>query len=134
MNYQESLDYILGTPSPGNVYERNVMLPLLAKLGNPHKGLKYVHIAGTNGKGTTSAFLAGVLREAGYRTGLYTSPYIQRFNERIQVNGVQIPDEDLARITTRISGKVPEIMAEGFRRPTRAHHCPGFLLVPGTEV
>ena len=118
MNYQESLDFILGTPSPGNVYERNVMLPLLAKLGDPHMGLKYVHIAGTNGKGTTSAFLAGVLREAGYRTGLYTSPYIQRFNERIQVNGVQIPDEDLARITTRISGKVPEIMAEGFRRPT----------------
>ena len=61
MNYQESLDYILGTPSPGNVYERNVMLPLLAKLGDPHMGLKYVHIAGTNGKGTTSAFLAGVL-------------------------------------------------------------------------
>ena len=52
MNYQESLDFILGTPSPGNVYERNVMLPLLAKLGNPHKGLKYVHIAGTNGKGS----------------------------------------------------------------------------------
>jgi dihydrofolate synthase/folylpolyglutamate synthase len=118
MNYQESLDYILGTPSPGNVYERNVMLPFLAKLGNPHKGLKYVHIAGTNGKGTTSAFIAGVLREAGYKTGLYTSPYIQRFNERIQVNGVQIPDGDLARITTLISEKVPEIMAEGYRRPT----------------
>ncbi len=72
----------------------------------------------TNGKGTTSAFVASVLREAGYKTGLYTSPFIQRFNERIQVDGVQIPDEDLARITTLISEKVPEVMAEGRRRPT----------------
>ena len=118
MNYQESLDYILGTPNPGGVYERNVMQSLLEKLGNPHMGVKYVHIAGTNGKGTTSAFLASVLREAGYKTGLYTSPFIQRFNERIQVNGEQIPDEDLARITTRISEAVPEVMAEGRRRPT----------------
>ena len=118
MNYQESLDFILGTPNPGGVYERNVMQSLLEKLGNPHMGVKYVHIAGTNGKGTTSAFLASVLREAGYKTGLYTSPFIQRFNERIQVNGEQIPDDDLARITTKIADTVPAVMAEGRRRPT----------------
>ena len=118
MNYQESLDFILGTPNPGGVYERNVMQSLLEKLGNPHMGVKYVHIAGTNGKGTTSAFVASVLREAGYKTGLYTSPFIQRFNERIQVNGEQIPDEDLARITTQIADAVPAVMAEGRRRPT----------------
>ena len=118
MNYQESLDFILGTPNPGGVYERNVMQSLLEKLGNPHMGVKYVHIAGTNGKGTTSAFVASVLREAGYKTGLYTSPFIQRFNERIQVNGKQIPDEDLARITTKIADAVPAVMAEGRRRPT----------------
>ncbi|MBR3556220.1 MAG: bifunctional folylpolyglutamate synthase/dihydrofolate synthase [Oscillospiraceae bacterium] len=118
MNYQESLDFILGTPNPGGVYERNVMQSLLEKLGNPHMGVKYVHIAGTNGKGTTSAFVASVLREAGYKTGLYTSPFIQRFNERIQVNGVQIPDDDLARITTKIADTVPAVMAEGRRRPT----------------
>lgn len=118
MNYQESLDYILGTPNPGGVYERNVMQSLLEKLGNPHMGLKYVHIAGTNGKGTTSAFLASVLREAGYKTGLYTSPFIQRFNERIQVNGEQIPDDALAEITTRIAEAVVLVEAEGRRRPT----------------
>ena len=118
MNYQESLDYILGTPNPGGVYERNVMQSLLEKLGNPHMGLKYVHVAGTNGKGTTSAFIASVLRKAGYKTGLYTSPFIQRFNERIQVDGVQIPDDDLARITTAIAEAVPKVMAEGRRRPT----------------
>ena len=118
MNYQESLDYILGTPNPGGVYERNVMQSLLEKLGNPHMGLKYVHVAGTNGKGTTSAFLASVLRQAGYKTGLYTSPFIQRFNERIQVDGVQIPDDKLAEITTRMAEAVPQVMAEGRRRPT----------------
>ncbi len=118
MNYQESLDYILSTPNPGGVYERNVMQSLLEKLGNPHQGVKYVHVAGTNGKGTTSAFLASILREAGYHTGLYTSPFIQRFNERIQVDGVQIPDDKLAEITTRISEAVPLVMAEGRRRPT----------------
>ena len=118
MNYQESLDYILGTPNPGGVYERNVMQSLLEKLGDPHKGLRYVHIAGTNGKGTTSAFLASILREAGYKTGLYTSPFIQRFNERIQVDGEMIPDEELAAITTEIAEAVPKVMAEGRRRPT----------------
>lgn len=118
MNYQESLDYILGTPNPGGVYERNVMQALLRYLGDPHKGMKFVHIAGTNGKGTTSAFLASILRKAGYRTGLYTSPFIQRFNERIQVNGVQIPDDELAEITTEIAAAVEKVEAEGRRRPT----------------
>ncbi len=116
--YQEALDYILGTPNPGSVYERNVINTLLKELGEPQKGMKYVHIAGTNGKGSTSAFMASILRCAGYRTGLYTSPYIQRFNERIQVNGVQIPDEAIAEITTEIAAAVERVQAQGYRRPT----------------
>ena len=83
MNYQESLDYILGTPNPGGVYERNVMETLMHELGDPHRDCRYVHIAGTNGKGSTAAYIASVLQKAGYKTGLYTSPFIQRFNERI---------------------------------------------------
>ena len=118
MNYQESLDYILGTPNPGGVYERNVINTLLRELGDPQRGPKYVHIAGTNGKGSTSAFLAAILTEAGYRTGLYTSPYIQRFNERIQVCGEQIPDDCLAEITTEIAAAVERVQAAGYRRPT----------------
>ncbi|MCQ2400530.1 MAG: bifunctional folylpolyglutamate synthase/dihydrofolate synthase [Lachnospiraceae bacterium] len=72
---------------------------LLHLLGDPQKKLKFVHIAGTNGKGSTCAMTESVLRHAGYKTGMFPSPFIERFNERIQVNCEEIPDDDLARIT-----------------------------------
>ena len=72
---------------------------LLEKMGDPQKSLRFVHVAGTNGKGSVSAMLASILRAAGYTTGLYTSPFIARFNERMQVNGVPITDAELADIT-----------------------------------
>lgn len=72
---------------------------LLHLLGDPQKNLKFVHIAGTNGKGSTCAMTESVLRHAGYKTGMFPSPYIERFNERIQVDCEEIPDTDLARIT-----------------------------------
>ncbi len=75
---------------------------LLKKLGDPQKKLKFVHVAGSNGKGSTCAMLERILREAGYRTGLYTSPYIQDFCERMQVNGENIPGETLAALTERV--------------------------------
>ena len=75
---------------------------LLERLGRPQDGLKFVHIAGTNGKGSTSAFTAGILQAAGYKTGLFTSPYILRFNERIQVNRQDISDEDLYAVTAEV--------------------------------
>jgi dihydrofolate synthase/folylpolyglutamate synthase len=95
MNLSETMQYIhsvswLGT-IPGLERERE----LLSRLGNPEKALKFVHIAGTNGKGSTAAMLAAILRRAGYRTGLYTSPYLYRFQERMQINGKPIPDADL---------------------------------------
>ena len=98
-NISEALQYIhsvswLGT-IPGLSRER----ALLEKLDNPEQALKFVHIAGTNGKGSTAAMLASMLRRAGYRTGLYTSPYILRFNERMQVNGAPISDEALCDLT-----------------------------------
>lgn len=76
---------------------------LLEKLGNPQKRLKFVHVAGTNGKGSVCAVLASILKEAGYKTGLHTSPYIQRFNERIQIDGKQITDEKIVKYTKIIS-------------------------------
>ena len=82
---------------------------LLQKLGNPQKQLKYVHVAGSNGKGSTCAMLDAILRAAGYRTGLYTSPYIQDFCERIQVDGQNIPGEDLARLTERVKAAAEEM-------------------------
>ena len=75
---------------------------LLEKLGDPQKRLKFVHVAGSNGKGSTCAMLDAILRAAGYRAGLYTSPYIQDFCERIRVNGENIPGDDLARLTGRV--------------------------------
>jgi dihydrofolate synthase/folylpolyglutamate synthase len=75
---------------------------LCQALGNPQDKLKFIHVAGTNGKGSTSSMLSSTLRSAGYMVGLYTSPFILRFNERIRVDGEEIPDGDLARMTERI--------------------------------
>ena len=75
---------------------------LLEKLGNPEKNLRFVHIAGTNGKGSTAAMLAAVLQSAGYRTGLYISPFLQVFNERMSVNGTMISGEELGEITEQV--------------------------------
>jgi len=75
---------------------------LLCKLGDPQKKLRFIHVAGSNGKGSTCAMLDAILREAGYKTGLYTSPYIQHFCERMRMNGENIPGETLATITERI--------------------------------
>ena len=75
---------------------------LCEALGTPQDSLKFIHVAGTNGKGSTSSMLSSVLRSAGYRVGLYTSPFILKFNERIRVDGEEIPDGDLARMTEKI--------------------------------
>ena len=75
---------------------------LLAALGDPQRRLKFVHVAGSNGKGSTCAMLERVLREAGYRTGLYISPYLQDFCERMQVKGRPITGEALGRVTERV--------------------------------
>lgn len=118
LNYQEALDYLLGTPNPGSILERGVVERLLEELGSPHKGMKYVHIAGTNGKGSTSAYISSILRASGYKTGLYTSPYVQQFNERMQVDGVQIGDQELADIVSEIALAAERVEAGGLRRPT----------------
>lgn len=99
MTVQEALTYIHSVCWKGSVPGLGRTQELLRRMGNPEKKLKFLHIAGTNGKGSTAAMLASVLQAAGYRTGLYTSPYILRFHERMQVNGQQISDEDLSTIT-----------------------------------
>ena len=102
MNYEEALQYIHSVNwafcRPG--LDRT--LTLCKALGDPQNDLRFVHVAGTNGKGSTCAMLERALREAGYRTGLYTSPFIKRFNERMQVCGEPISDEELAELTTLI--------------------------------
>ncbi len=99
MTYDEALAYIHSVTWRGSKLGLDRTRELCRRAGDPQKRLKFIHIAGTNGKGSTAAMLARILTEAGYRTGLYTSPFINRFNERMQVDGAQIPDEELAELT-----------------------------------
>lgn len=98
MTLDEALDYIHRVDWRGSVPGLSRIDALLNKLGHPESTVKYIHITGTNGKGSTCAMTASVLQAAGHRIGLYTSPYIRRFNERMQINGVPIPDDDLCAL------------------------------------
>ena len=102
MNLDQTLNYIHGLYRKGvkpGLHRENQLLNML---GNPHKKLKFVHIAGTNGKGSTASMTAAILKKAGYRAGLFTSPFIYRFNERIQFDGSQIPDETVIELTAYV--------------------------------
>lgn len=99
MTAEQAIEYIHSVCWKGSIPGLGRTQKLLSLMGDPHKKLKYVHIAGTNGKGSTAAMIASILRKAGYKVGLYTSPYIYRFNERMQIDGEQIPDGELAEIT-----------------------------------
>ncbi|MCL2427144.1 MAG: bifunctional folylpolyglutamate synthase/dihydrofolate synthase [Oscillospiraceae bacterium] len=102
MGINETLEYIHSVKWQGSKPGLERTQELLKALGNPEKKLKFVHVAGTNGKGSTSICIASVLKEAGYRTGLFISPYIMKFNERMQVNGEYITDEELVELTDEI--------------------------------
>ena len=102
MNYKEAIEYIHMTNKFGSVLGLDNILNLLDRLGNPQKDLKVIHIAGTNGKGSISTMLNGVLTQAGYNVGLYTSPFLEKFNERIKTNNMDIPDEDIAYYLTEV--------------------------------
>ena len=99
MTAAEAIEYIHSVYWKGSIPGLSRTFELLEKMGNPQKDLKFVHIAGTNGKGSTAAMTASILRKAGYCTGLYTSPYIYTFHERMQVDGEMISDEELVEIT-----------------------------------
>ncbi len=102
MNYSEALSYIHSISWKGSVLGLGRTQELLHKLGNPQKRLRFIHIAGTNGKGSTAAMLSSVLQSAGYRAGLYTSPFINRFNERMQIDQQCISDDELAELTAEV--------------------------------
>jgi dihydrofolate synthase/folylpolyglutamate synthase len=115
MNYQESLDYLLKfadyerLPRSGIVWDLKRIERLLARLDNPQDYARSVHVAGTKGKGSTSAMLASILKSAGYKVGLYTSPHLLSYTERIQVNGKPIAEEDWAKLVEIIQ---PHVEAE----------------------
>ncbi len=102
MNYNEALEFIHSFERFGIKPGNDRLLKLLERLGNPHLSCSFVHVAGTSGKGSTTHMLAAVLSEAGYNTGLYTSPYVFDFRERIQIDGTLIPKETLCALTERV--------------------------------
>lgn len=99
MNYQEAMQYIYSTSWMGSVLGLSRMRALTDRLGAPQNRIPHIHIAGTNGKGSTAAVLAQILQDAGYKTGLYTSPAIRSFEERIRIDGQPISQEDIVRLT-----------------------------------
>ena len=94
------------------------MEAVMAKLGNPQDQLKFIHISGTNGKGSTAAMLASIMAESNYRTGLYTSPALTDFNERMQINGVTVTDEELLELIPPVRQAAFEIQTEGYELPS----------------
>src|ERR1700760_5193963 len=102
MNYQETIQYLysqlpLFTRDGASAYKANLdnTIELLNRLDNPQHKFKSVHVGGTNGKGSTSHMLAAILQTAGYKTGLYTSPHLKDFRERIKINGKPIPQQSV---------------------------------------
>jgi dihydrofolate synthase/folylpolyglutamate synthase len=129
MNYDEAMAYIKNTAKFGSKLGLDRTEKILEFLGNPHKKIKCIHIAGTNGKGSTTTMMANILVEAGYKVGSYTSPFIEEFEERIQINNKNISKEDLSHIVTEVSKAVEKVVELGYSNPTEFEiiTCAGFL-------
>jgi len=111
MNYEESVQYMSGLLQFGIRLDRERFIALLERLGNPQNRFGCIHIAGTNGKGSTTTFIAAILRSAGYRVGTYLSPYVFDMRERIQINGTMIPREEFARWVTLLRPHIEALAA-----------------------
>lgn len=118
MDYLSALEFIHSTHRFGSKLGLQNMTILLDRLGNPHKDLKFVHVAGTNGKGSTCSMINQVLIEAGYTVGLYTSPFIEVFNERMRVNNTNIPNEKVAELTDVVKEQIEWMTENGHNHPT----------------
>lgn len=112
MNMTDVIKLVNTNRGTGKKESLSRMELLMKKLGDPQKKCKYVHIAGTNGKGSTSAFLSSILNESGMRVGVYTSPHLERINERIRINDEEISDEAFIRFTERVAPLVEEVEEE----------------------
>jgi dihydrofolate synthase/folylpolyglutamate synthase len=112
--YQKSLDYLYHLEKFGMIFGLTQVERILNAIGNPHKEIQALHIAGTNGKGSTAAMMSSILQKEGYRVGLYTSPHLIRFTERIKVNGKEIEEEEVVAL---IGWMRKEIEAAGITPP-----------------
>lgn len=111
MTYSETIDYLLGIRLFGQSLGLETMRRLLRMMGDPQDSLRFIHIAGTNGKGSVAAMTQAVLSEAGYQIGLYTSPHLVSFRERFQINGQMIPEADVVRLVEQIKPLLEPVAA-----------------------
>ena len=118
MNYEEAMEYIKKIGNFGSNYGLERTERLLDILGNPHKKIKCIHVAGTNGKGSTTSIITSILMEEGFKVGMYTSPYLEEFEERIQINRENIKKEELAFYMKDVKKAVDEVINEGYSHPT----------------
>ncbi len=118
MNYEEAIEKIHSFQVFGSRLGLERMEKLLQLLGEPQRDMRIIHVAGTNGKGSVCRYVYSVLQAQGYRTGIYVSPYIERFTERIEFDGAEISGDDLARHTQHALAAVERMTAEGFEPPT----------------
>lgn len=118
MNYQQALHFIHNTNKFASRLGLDNMKILMDLLNNPQEKLKFIHIAGTNGKGSTSALIHNILKAEGYGVGLFISPYLEEFTERIQVNGEPIEKKDLASITSQVKMAIEKMISQGYEHPT----------------
>jgi len=118
MNYSEALEFIHGVEKFGMVLGLDSIRSLLDRLDMPQDRLKFIHISGTNGKGSTATFISNILIEAGYNVGLYTSPFLEVFNERIRLNGQNIGDQDLADSVELVKEACQKMVEDGLAHPT----------------
>ncbi len=117
MDYDSALNWLFGQEARGIKFGLDNTIELLSRLGDPHRRFRSLHVAGTNGKGSVSAMSESVLREAGYRTGLYTSPHLVDFRERIRVGGECIGEKEMLRLAAEVRD-IAESMASDGRRLT----------------
>jgi len=113
MTYEQAVEYIHSTLKFGSVLGLDNIRELMGRLGNPQKKLRFIHVAGTNGKGSTCTFVTEILMNAGFSVGMFISPFVHEFNERIQIDRENISDESLASCTERVKKAIDEMMAEG---------------------
>lgn len=118
MNYEEAVAYLENIPKFTKKTSLDHTDRLLDELGHPEEGMKIFHVAGTNGKGSVCAFLEAMLREGGYRVGLFTSPHLVRINERFRIDGRDVPDGEFVRAFERVMEAAEKRMAEGDEHPT----------------
>lgn len=118
MNYKQAMDYIKEVGNFGSNYGLERTERILEILGNPHKKMKCIHIAGTNGKGSTTSIINSILIEEGFKVGMYTSPFLEEFEERIQINKENIKKEDLAIFVETVKEAVDKVIEEGYSHPT----------------